>query len=323
MPGIDSIVPDHLEVLFRDVLHEEGDELQHGDSPFDIFVVFMTVVVESHGTLFGIILVNAFCGDDGAAEVAADVFRERFHIGERGFGIDIEAFVMEAVHLSFGLFEGRTEALFHKIKKDGPEGIAEISVVEVGDMTPGTVIRNATFREQTVDMGVPFKGPAESVKDKYESRGKVHSVIHLVEKVQYDLADGFEETVKKGTVFLEEMAQFFRDSKDTMPVLTVDKHPGHCFGAFPGIEVATGRTETGVAAEWNEMMSATFRTAIHRAAKSRITAVDHLEDVFDFDRAGMHGIYNLFIMVQEDFLKDISHNTIMKEIHAVVNQNPS
>lgn len=108
-----------------------------------------------------------------------------------------------------------------------------------------------------------------------------------------------------------------------MPVFTVDEHSRHGFGTFPGIEVATGRTESGVAAEWDEMMTAALGTAIHRAAKSRITAVDHLEDVFDFDRAGMHGIYNLFIMVQEDFLKDISHNTIMKEIHAVVNQNPS
>ena len=310
-------------MLFRDVLHEEGDELQHGDSLFDIFVVFMTVVVESHGPRSGIILVNAFCGDDRAAEVAADVFRKGFHIGERGLGIDIEAIIMETIHSSFDLFEGRPDTFFQKIKEDSPERVSEISVVEVGDMTPRAVISNAAFREQTVDMGVPFKGTAEGVKDKDESGGKVHGMIHLVEEVQDDLADSLKETVKKGAVFLEEMPQFIGNRKDAVPVFTVDEHSRHGFGTFPCVKVAAGRTETGVAAEGDEMMTAAFRTAIHCPTKSRVSAVDHLEDVFDFDRTGMHGIYDLFIMVQEDFLKYVFHTPIMKEICAVVNQNPS
>lgn len=64
---------------------------------------------------------------------------------------------------------------------------------------------NAAFREQAVDMGVPFKGAAEGMEDQDKSRGKVHSVIHLVEEVQYDLTDSFEERVEKGAVFLEVM----------------------------------------------------------------------------------------------------------------------
>ena len=54
-------------------------------------------------------------------------------------------------------------------------------------------------------MGVPFKGAAEGMEDQDKSRGKVHSVIHLVEEVQYDLTDSFEERVEKGAVFLEVM----------------------------------------------------------------------------------------------------------------------
>lgn len=36
-----------------------------------------------------------------------------------------------------------------------------------------------------------------------------------------------------------------------------------------------------------------------------------------------HSIYDFFVMVFEYFLDDVIHTTIMKEIYAAVNKNPS
>ena len=108
-----------------------------------------------------------------------------------------------------------------------------------------------------------------------------------------------------------------------MAVLTVDQHAGHGFGTLPGIEIAAGGAEAGVAPEGDELHFAAPGTAIHRATKSGIAAVDHLIDVFNLGRAGMHGIDDFFIMVAEDVLQDVAHSTIMIKIYADVNQNPS
>lgn len=161
------------------------------------------------------------------------------------------------------------------------------------------------------------------MKNQDETGSEVLGMVELIEGIQDDLPDRFEKTVKKGAVFLEEMPKFFRDRKDTVPVFASDEYSCHCFGTFPCIKVATGRAEAGVATERNEMPVAALGTTIHRTAECRITAVDHPVYVFDFYRTRMHGIYDLFIMVFEDFLDDVSHTTIMKETYAVVNQNPS
>lgn len=45
--GINAAITDHFVMFFRDVLDEPLYEFHHGDSFFDIPVIFMAVVVES------------------------------------------------------------------------------------------------------------------------------------------------------------------------------------------------------------------------------------------------------------------------------------
>ena len=53
----DVIIPDHLEIRFRDVPYKSFHEIQYGDGFINKFVVFVSVVVESDGIT--IVAVNA------------------------------------------------------------------------------------------------------------------------------------------------------------------------------------------------------------------------------------------------------------------------
>ncbi len=47
VPGIKTAVPDHLVMLFRDMLDEALYEFHHRNGLFHVLVIFMAVVVES------------------------------------------------------------------------------------------------------------------------------------------------------------------------------------------------------------------------------------------------------------------------------------
>ena len=57
VPGVNAIITDHLEMLFRDMLDEALNEFHNGNGFFYVFVIFMAVVVESDR--IPIILINA------------------------------------------------------------------------------------------------------------------------------------------------------------------------------------------------------------------------------------------------------------------------
>lgn len=74
--GIDAAITDHLVMLFRDVPDEPLYELHNRDSFFHIFVILMTVVMESDKIT--VIAVNTGSGDNRAAEITADVLYNCF-----------------------------------------------------------------------------------------------------------------------------------------------------------------------------------------------------------------------------------------------------
>ena len=121
-----------------------------------------------------------------------------------------------------------------------------------------------------------------------------------------------KEAVQKGAVMEEKLAEPGINGKDTMSVGDIDELKGHGGSAFHGVLVATGGAETAVAAERDELKPAAAWAAVHGAAKGRIATVNHLIDIFHFRIPGVEGIYNFFVMVSKNFLKDI-HKTIMQE----------
>ena len=57
MPCIEPIIPGHLEMLFRDMLNEKGNESEYRNRPFHIGIILVFIVVESHS--IPIVRINA------------------------------------------------------------------------------------------------------------------------------------------------------------------------------------------------------------------------------------------------------------------------
>lgn len=125
---------------------------------FNKGIVFMTVVVKSNiSTIIGI---NPLKYNDGTTEIAADIFNHRIGITEIWFGINVKAIFIFAVDKSLGRFERGPNAGFKKVEESSLKRFPKESIVEMFDKPPETVIGEAPFRNETVNMWVPLqRGP--------------------------------------------------------------------------------------------------------------------------------------------------------------------
>ena len=150
-------------MFFRNVTDQSFDEIHNRESFFHICVIFMAIVVKRNR--ISVIAVNPGCGDYRPAKIATDIFGNDFGITKIGFGIDIEAVFMLSVAVGLYPFKRRSDPVFHFIEKCSTEGVTEIIIIKVFDMTPETVITVAAFGKKAVNMRIPFEIPAECMKD--------------------------------------------------------------------------------------------------------------------------------------------------------------
>ena len=113
VPSIDTIITDHFEILFWDVLNETFHEFEGRDGFFNVFVILVPVVMESDH--FAIVFVYTFCCDDGAAKIAANVLSNCIRVTLTWFCINIKAIFMFSVDKRFGGFKRRTDVRQHFI----------------------------------------------------------------------------------------------------------------------------------------------------------------------------------------------------------------
>lgn len=149
----------------------------------------------------------------------------------------------------FNLFKGCPGPGFHFVKQGSAESIAEIGIVEVTDAAPETVIAVAAFRNQAVDMWVPFQIPAKGVKDHDETGSEVHGLILLKKHTGNNTVHGMEEAVKEGTVTQKKLPELLINREDAMAVDDIYELKGHRSSALHGVEITTGRAEAAVTAE--------------------------------------------------------------------------
>lgn len=98
------------------------------------------------------------------------------------------------------------------------------------------------------------------------------------------------------------MSQFFRNSKDAVPVCTPDNLKRHGSGTVNRVLVAAGGTETAFASEGNEFILTAGTAAIHSTTKGRVTTVEHTVNVFHDSGSGVCSIKYFFIMISDDSL---------------------
>ena len=142
-----------------------------------------------------------------------------------------------------------------------------------------------------------------------------------MEHAEYNGADGIEQTIQTGTVIQEKLTEFFRNRKNTMPVVAADQFACHGGCPLPGIKVTARWTETGMAAKRDKVKMPALGAAVHGTAEGGVTAVDHLINVFDLRGTGMKSIHDFFVVIAEDFLEDV-HKTIMKKSGTKENPQP-
>ena len=201
---------------------------------------------------------------------------------------------------------------FKFVKESGLKGFTQISIVEMFNNSPETVIRETDFGKKTGDMGIPLEGSAEGMEDADETGHKVSAFVHFMEEPENDTADSLKKAVKERTVMQKERAQVFINGKNEVPVGTINEFKGHFGRAFHTVFITTGGTKLRMAAERDKFEFATVRTAIHRAAIRRISAVDHFFNVFHDNGTGMKSIFDFFIVLFKNLLEDV-HKSIMKE----------
>jgi len=292
---IKTIVPCHFKVLFRDVLYEQLDEVNGREGFLDKGIVFMPVVMKSHG--IAVIGINPGEGNDRTTEVAADISDNGMGVAEVWFCINIKPVFVFLVYESLGFFEGGADSFFQSVKENGLKSFTEVGVIEICDITPEAVIGKPAFGEKAVDVGIPFKRASEGMEDADKTRNKVFGSVQGEKKVFDDIGNSIKEAVKQVAVLEKERPEGFVNRKDEMPVSAVDQLKRHSVRPVNGIFGTTGRAELGVAAERNEFQNSAMRTAIHGTPIRRVTTVDNLINVFHDNRSWFEVVFNNFIIV--------------------------
>lgn len=158
-------------------------------------------------------------------------------------------------------------------------------MIEVSDNAPETVIGVSAFRKEAVDVRVPLKRAAEDMEDAEKAGNKIFGFVQGKEKFFDDIGDCIKKAVKEIAVIKEELAEGLVDREDEMPVSTVDEFEGHGSRPVIGIFSAAGGAEFGMAAERDKFEITAVGTAIHGAAKRRVTAAYDFINVFHDNRS--------------------------------------
>ena len=220
-----------------------------------------------------VIVINPGSSDDRPAKITTNILSDYFGVTENRFSIDIETMFIFAVTSCFYFFKRRPDPDFQFIEESGAESTAEIVIVKVPDMTPGAVITVTAFGEEAVDMGIPFEIPAKSVEDHDISGSEIFGLIELEKHTGDDTGNRMEETVQERAVLEEKGTEIFINGKDAMTMVDIDELKKHRGGAFHGVFISAGRTETAATTERDKFQLAAVGTAVHGTAKGRIAAV--------------------------------------------------
>jgi len=194
MSCIKPIIASHFEMFFRYMLCQEFHEIQNRNGFLDIGIILVFIIMEGH--IFTIVGINPGSGNDRPAKIAANIFNNGIRITQVRFGINVETIFVFAVNGSLSLFERRSDALFHFIKKDSLERLPKIFVVEIFYDTPEAIVRETAFSNQAMDMWVPFERAAECMKDTDKTWDKVFTFIYVVEHFKDYTAYSLKQAVE-------------------------------------------------------------------------------------------------------------------------------
>ena len=96
--GIDTIIADLFEILFRDMLNQPVDEVHSWEGFFHIPVILMAVVMKGNRVIFSIVFINTGNSNDWSSEITANVFNNLTGTAAVRLCIDVESVFMIVVY---------------------------------------------------------------------------------------------------------------------------------------------------------------------------------------------------------------------------------
>lgn len=115
MASIDTIVANHLKMLFRDVADKTFNKVYGRDGFRDELIILVTIIVEGNGVILFVIGINTGSSDDRSPEISADVFENLVRITFARFQVNIEPIFRMLVDLCLDSFEFWRKFLLKKI----------------------------------------------------------------------------------------------------------------------------------------------------------------------------------------------------------------
>lgn len=175
MPCINTVVTNHFKMLFRDMPNQSFDKVENGNSFEDELIVFVTIVVKSNKVT--VILVDTRSRNNRTAEIMTDVFQNGIRFTLVRFRINIESVFAFSVASGLNPFKRGIKMFLHKIKENGTEGISQKFVIKMSDKTICTGVAETDFRNQAVDMRIPFNISAKSMKNTDKTGGESSDLL--------------------------------------------------------------------------------------------------------------------------------------------------
>ena len=80
---------------------------------------------------------------------------------------------------------------FYFVQKSGLERLAKQGIVEMLNDTPKPIVRETTFRNKAMNVGIPFKRTAKGVENTDKAWNKVFRLKHT----KYNTADSVKQAI--------------------------------------------------------------------------------------------------------------------------------
>lgn len=288
MSGINAVIANHLKVFFRDMTNQACDKINRRNGFMNEGIILVSVVVK--GNRLSIIGVNPGSGNGRSAKIAANIFNNGSGVGHVRFSVNIEPILTMLINKGFRFFERRPQAGFHLVKESSAKSMPEKRIREMIKLAPDKGNANAAFGNETMNMRIPFEIASEGMKHTDKTRSKGLRIVEFMKHPKNNAADRGKKAIQKRAIPKKELSKLFRNRKNAMPMRTVNKRGSHRKSLLDRIHVATGRTKSTMTAERNKFKVSTMRAGVHGATKSRITAGQHLIDIFNLGVPGLHGI---------------------------------
>ena len=143
---INAIVSDHFKMLVRDMYNQAFDKVNGGDAFGYSFMVLMALIVEGHRS--PIIGINPGSGNDGPAQISADIFNSDIRGARIGFGPDIKPIGMVFVNLVFKFLKRRSQFKGELLQKDFTESQAQEAIIKMSMRAPGSEVNSPALGNQ-------------------------------------------------------------------------------------------------------------------------------------------------------------------------------